>query len=107
MKARLSTRLWLNPEASRNPLESYNYSGKRLVVDVGGGRGDLISSIMQANPTLKESCSTYLRELRAQSQLKAKGVADRAKLSADPSSTLSPKAVMSMFSHGFSMTAGR
>src|SRR3989442_11165285 len=26
-----------------NPVESYDYSGKRLVVDVGGGRGDLIS----------------------------------------------------------------
>jgi len=26
-----------------NPVESYDYSGKRLIVDVGGGRGDLIT----------------------------------------------------------------
>src|SRR5467141_2254807 len=36
-----------------NPVESYDYSGKRLVVDVGGGRGDLISSVLVANPTME------------------------------------------------------
>src|SRR5260370_13260957 len=37
----------------RNPIESYDFTGKHLIVDVGGGRGDLITSIMQANSTLK------------------------------------------------------
>jgi hypothetical protein len=36
-----------------NPVESYDYSGKRLVVDVGGGRGDLITSVLVANPTME------------------------------------------------------
>ena len=62
----------------KNPLESYDFSGKRLIVDVGGGRGDLISSIMQANPTLKGILFDLPQGAgEAQSQLSAKGVADR------------------------------
>ena len=36
-----------------NPLESYDYTGRHLVVDVGGGRGDMIATILNANPSLK------------------------------------------------------
>src|SRR3989442_1648418 len=36
-----------------NPVESYDYSGKRLIVDVGGGRGDLIGSVLVSNPRME------------------------------------------------------
>ena len=56
-----------NPEANRtfnlfmaqglrgsaNPLESYDFTGKRTVVDVGGGNGTMIATILRANPHLK------------------------------------------------------
>ena len=62
----------------KNPLESYDFSGKHLLVDVGGGRGDLISSIMQANPKLKGILFDLPQGTgEAQSQLRTKGVADR------------------------------
>ena len=62
----------------KNPLESYNFSAKRLIVDVGGGRGDLISSIMQANPTLKGILFDLPQGAgEAQSRLKTAGVADQ------------------------------
>jgi hypothetical protein len=64
-----------------NPLESYDYSGKRLVVDVGGGRGDMISSIMRANPTLKGILFDLPQGAEdAQSHLKTNGVADRCQI---------------------------
>lgn len=64
-----------------NPLESYNFSGKHLIVDVGGGRGDLITSIIRANPTLKGILFDLPQGNReAPSQLKAKGVADRCQI---------------------------
>ncbi len=37
----------------KNPIESYNFKDKRLVVDIGGGQGDLIASVLVANPALK------------------------------------------------------
>lgn len=62
----------------KNPLESFDFSGKRLIVDVGGGRGDLISSIMQANPILKGILFDLPQGSgEAQSQLRTKEVADR------------------------------
>ncbi len=64
-----------------NPVESYDYSGKRLIVDVGGGRGDLISSIMHANPTLKGILFDLPQGVgEAPSLLKTKGVADRCQI---------------------------
>ena len=65
----------------RNPVESYDFTGKHLIVDVGGGRGDLITSIMQANPTLKGVLFDLAQGSReAQSLLKTKGVADRCQI---------------------------
>ena len=65
----------------RNPVESYDFAGKHLLVDVGGGRGDLITSIMQANPTLKGVLFDLPQGSReAQSLLKTKGVADRCQI---------------------------
>jgi 2-polyprenyl-3-methyl-5-hydroxy-6-metoxy-1,4-benzoquinol methylase len=64
-----------------NPLESYDYSGKRLVVDVGGGRGDLITSIIRANPGLKGILFDLPQGIEeAQSHLKTKGVANRCQI---------------------------
>ena len=64
-----------------NPLESYDYSGKRLVVDVGGGRGDLITSIIRANPGLKGILFDLPQGAEeAQSHLRTNGVADRCQI---------------------------
>ncbi len=35
-----------------NPLESYDFRGRKLLVDVGGGKGTLISRILRSNPHL-------------------------------------------------------
>lgn len=65
----------------QNPLESYDYSGKHLIVDVGGGRGDLITSIIRANPGLKGILFDLPQgSSEAQSQLKTNGVADRCRI---------------------------
>jgi hypothetical protein len=64
-----------------NPLESYDFSGKRLIVDVGGGRGDLISSILRANSALTGVLFDLPQGVReASSLLKTKGVADRCQI---------------------------
>ena len=65
----------------QNPLESYDFSGKHLIVDVGGGRGDLITSIIRANPTLKGILFDLPQGIgEAPSLLKANGVADRCQI---------------------------
>ena len=64
-----------------NPVESYDYSGKRLVVDVGGGRGDLISSVLVANPAMKGILYDLPQgSAEAMSLLQAKGVEDRCRI---------------------------
>jgi hypothetical protein len=61
-----------------NPVESYDYSGKRLIVDVGGGRGDLISSVLVANPAMEGVLFDLPQgSAEAQSLLKTKGVENR------------------------------
>src|SRR6266849_3301190 len=63
---------------AKNPVESYDYSGRRLVVDVGGGRGDLISSVLVANPTMEGVLFDLPQgSAEARSLLKSKGVEDR------------------------------
>ena len=61
-----------------NPVESYDYSGKHLIVDVGGGRGDLISSVLIANPAMEGILYDLPQgSTEARSLLQAKGVEDR------------------------------
>ena len=61
-----------------NPVESYDYSGKRVVVDVGGGRGDLIASVLVANPAMEGVLYDLPQgSAEARSVLQAKGVEDR------------------------------
>jgi len=65
----------------QNPVESYDFSGKRLLVDVGGGRGDLISSVLLANPSLKGILFDLPQGIgEAQSLLKTKGMDDRCQI---------------------------
>ncbi len=62
----------------KNPVESYDYSGRRLVVDVGGGRGDLISAVLVANPAMEGVLFDLPQgSAEARSLLQAKGVEDR------------------------------
>lgn len=66
---------------SENPLDRYDFSGRRVVVDVGGGRGDQIVSILRANPTMKGilfDLPAVASDARA--HLKASGEADRCEL---------------------------
>jgi hypothetical protein len=64
-----------------NPVESYNYSGKRVVVDVGGGRGDLISSVLVANPAMEGILFDLPQgSAEARSLLQAKGVEARCRI---------------------------
>jgi ubiquinone/menaquinone biosynthesis C-methylase UbiE len=66
---------------SENPLDRYDFSGRRVVVDVGGGRGDQIVSVLRANPTMKGillDLPAVASDARA--YLKASGVGDRCEL---------------------------
>jgi hypothetical protein len=66
---------------SENPLDRYDFSGRRVVVDVGGGRGDQIVSILRANPTMKGILFDLPQVASdARAYLEASGVADRCKL---------------------------
>ncbi len=60
----------------KNPIESYNFKDKRLVVDVGGGRGDMIASVLVANPAMEG----ILFDLPQGAGLRAKGVEDRCQI---------------------------
>ena len=63
---------------SENPLDRYDFSGRGVVVDVGGGRGDQIVSILRANPTMKGILFDLPQVASdARTYLKASGVADR------------------------------
>jgi hypothetical protein len=65
----------------QNPIEFYDFSGKGLVVDVGGGRGDLITSVMRANPHLKGILFDLPQGAQeAQSHLRTNRVADRCQI---------------------------
>lgn len=63
---------------AENPLDRYDFTGHRLVVDVGGGRGDLISSILRRNPTMKGILYDLLRVAAdVHDFLEKSGVSDR------------------------------
>ncbi len=65
----------------KNPIESYNFKDKHLVVDIGGGRGDLIASVLVANPAMKGILFDLPQgAAEAGSLLKAKGVEDRCQI---------------------------
>jgi hypothetical protein len=64
-----------------NPVESYDFSGKRLIVDVGGGRGDLISSVLARNPGMEGVLFDLPQgSAEAQSLLESKGLGERCQI---------------------------
>ncbi len=66
---------------SENPLDRYDFSGRHVLVDVGGGRGDQIASILRANPGMKGILYDLPQVAAdARAYLKASGVADRCDL---------------------------
>jgi hypothetical protein len=65
----------------KNPLESYNFKDRRLVVDVGGGRGDVMASILRGNPEMKGILFDLPAAVSgAEANLKKLGVAGRCKI---------------------------
>lgn len=65
----------------KNPIESYNFKDKRLVVDVGGGRGDMLASVLAANPSMNGILFDLPQgAAEAQSLLRAKGVENRCQI---------------------------
>ncbi len=68
-------------ERTEDPLDRYDFAGRHVVVDVGGGRGDQIVRILRSNPMMKG----VLYELPhvasdARAHLQASGVSDRCEL---------------------------
>ncbi len=61
-----------------NPLEAYDFRGRRLVVDVGGGRGTLIAALLARNPSLRGILFDLPQGVvKAPAFLASRGVADR------------------------------
>lgn len=59
-------------------VAAYDFSGVNTVVDVGGGRGELLASILSAHPTLKGVLIDHSRVIQgARRVLEDAGVADR------------------------------
>ena len=84
-----------NPEASKifnlamagllahhgNPLESYDFRGRHLIVDVGGGRGDLVVDLLKSNPGVEGIIYDLPQGLsEAKLLLKSAGIADRCQI---------------------------
>jgi hypothetical protein len=74
-----------NVSSTENPAiaDAYKFSGMRTLVDVGGGNGSLLATILQANPKLNgvlfDQPSVVTRAKQNQ-YVTAKGIADRCKL---------------------------
>jgi ubiquinone/menaquinone biosynthesis C-methylase UbiE len=59
-------------------VEAYNFSGSERVVDVGGGSGNLLGTILTANPSLRGVLFERPQVVpEAERELKVAGVADR------------------------------
>src|SRR5437879_6417483 len=79
--ARFNAAMAAGRRQSENPLDRYDFSGRRVVVDVGGGRGDQIVSILRANPKMKGILFDLPQVASdARAYLKASGVASRCEL---------------------------
>lgn len=71
----------LTSKVSKALVESYDFTGSKLVVDIGGGEGVLISSVLKANPHLHGILFDRPSAIRgAKGFLEAEGVAGRCKL---------------------------
>lgn len=109
-----------NPEASlnfnvaiaqgsrrlKNPLESYDFNGRHLIIDIGGGRGDTIASILRGNPTLNGILFDLPQGTTlSYSYLAEQGIAERCKVITGSAFDSIPKGgdvyLMSRFLHNF------
>lgn len=62
-------------------LTSYDFSPIHTLVDIGGGQGDLLTSILQANPTIKGVLFDLPQVVQSASQyIEAKGLAKRCEI---------------------------
>ncbi len=68
-------------EGEGDPLDAYDFTGRRVVVDVGGGRGGLLAAVLQRHPGLRgilfdvPNAVTDAREFLA-----SRGVGDRCEI---------------------------
>lgn len=68
-------------EVSGYPFEGYDFRGRRIVVDVGGGRGALIASVLRENPGLRGILYDLPAAVaEAPESLASAGVADRCEI---------------------------
>lgn len=66
---------------SSSPIQVYDFSNRRLLVDVGGGRGDMIVSALKKNPALKGILFELPLGIRdARSYIDSQRVADRCQI---------------------------
>lgn len=64
-----------------SPIERYDLSKRRLVVDVGGGRGTLLAALLARNPALRGILfDTPTGAAEAAQYLQARGVAERCEI---------------------------
>jgi len=64
-----------------NRMESYDFKDRHFVVDVGGGRGDLIASVLRANPALEGILYDLPQGVaEAADYLESQGVANRCQI---------------------------
>jgi hypothetical protein len=66
---------------ARAVVHSYDFSGLRRIVDVGGGQGEMLSAVLRAHPVLCGVLFDLPHAIRsAQGHLERAGVADRCEL---------------------------
>ena len=70
-----SARAW------RNPLHEYDFRSRKLIVDVGGGRGHVLADLLGRNPHLRGILYDLPQGVtEAPAVLRALGIADRAEI---------------------------
>lgn len=71
----------LRASPTRRSIERYDFSGRKTVVDVGGGVGELLASILQRNPHLTGILYDLPAAVKAApDHLKSRGVVGRVKI---------------------------
>lgn len=64
-----------------NPITAYDFRGHRVIVDVGGGRGTLLATLLARNPDLRGILYDLPQGVaEARSFLESQGVADRCEI---------------------------
>ena len=67
--------------ALRDPFPGYSLTGRKVILDIGGGRGHLLAAVLRANPTLRGILFDLpAAVVEAPAVLSAAGVADRCQI---------------------------